>query len=363
MGKNRSGKASKAAKTSQTSSLAAQCTTSGVRDDPTLGFKIRALLHDLSNLAKDPAAARRLNNTTDEHYISGPYFSTEEAKAVKEAIVDVDFDGTRNPNANYEAEYTNDLEDGNEEDAETSRYVSRVQGKTVDTAIRMLMDNFLEKPSQRTDPTIFTNNKSKMAPRDRKTKSEGDSLTQGPLQLWFFLSESMTQSSWSQGIYTMDEIKTQDMSLDLCLKLSKNKGSTKNHSFWIASESMAAAVQLLSDESIVAMYNLYCKNDATVQIIIRTSDDPSPNASRTPSHAASLASRRALSASKKGATVPELFLQPAIRHSSGSTDLRTMEKIGDEDDMISFVVDGEVLTFTKDYLLGKLKRFNRRRFI
>lgn len=120
---------------------------------------------------------------------------------------------------------------------------------------------------------------SKMAPRDRKTKSEGDSLTQGPLQLWFFLSESITQSSWTQGIYTMDEVKKQDMSLDLCLKLSNNQGSTKDHSFWIASESMAAAVQLLSDDSIVAMYNLYCKNDATVQIIIRASDDPSPNAS------------------------------------------------------------------------------------
>lgn len=146
MGKNKSGKASKAAKTSQASSLAAQYTTSGVRNDPTLGFKIRALLHDLSNLAKNPAAARRLNNTTDEHYISGPYFSTEEAKVVKEAIVDVDFDSTRNPNANHEANYADDLEYGNEEDAETNGYpASRVQGKTVDTAIRILMDNFLEK--------------------------------------------------------------------------------------------------------------------------------------------------------------------------------------------------------------------------
>ncbi|KAK2779692.1 C6 transcription factor [Colletotrichum kahawae] len=143
MGKNRSGKASKAAKTSQTSSLAAQCTTSGVRDDPTLGFKIRALLHDLSNLAKDPAAARRLNNTTDEHYISGPYFSTEEAKAVKEAIVDVEFNSHLDPNAQYEYSVTNEPQPNDGEVGVSS--VSRVRGQTVDAAIRMIMDNFLEK--------------------------------------------------------------------------------------------------------------------------------------------------------------------------------------------------------------------------
>ncbi|RYP64672.1 hypothetical protein DL769_006580 [Monosporascus sp. CRB-8-3] len=59
-----------------------------LRSDPILGYKIRVLLHDLRNLAKDRAAEQRTLSTTDELYISGPYFAPEEAACVKSAIVD-----------------------------------------------------------------------------------------------------------------------------------------------------------------------------------------------------------------------------------------------------------------------------------
>ncbi|RYP70420.1 hypothetical protein DL771_005461 [Monosporascus sp. 5C6A] len=62
--------------------------TSGLKSDPILGYKIRVLLHDLRNLAKDRAAEQRTLSTTDELYISGPYFAPEEVVCVKSAIVD-----------------------------------------------------------------------------------------------------------------------------------------------------------------------------------------------------------------------------------------------------------------------------------
>jgi hypothetical protein len=65
-------------------------TTTAIASDPILGFKLRVLLYDFLNVTKDPNAERRINNTTDEHYISLPYFSQAEVSLVKSAIVDAD---------------------------------------------------------------------------------------------------------------------------------------------------------------------------------------------------------------------------------------------------------------------------------
>ncbi|KAK1849764.1 C6 transcription factor [Colletotrichum chrysophilum] len=120
-----------------------QLTTSTVRDDPALGYKLRVLLFDLRNLAKDVNSAKRLNSTTDEHYISEPYFEPEQAKVVKSAIVDVEFNNHLDPNAEHEKLVTDEPRPNDEEVSGPA--VSRVRGQTVDTAIRMIMDNFLEK--------------------------------------------------------------------------------------------------------------------------------------------------------------------------------------------------------------------------
>lgn len=50
--------------------------------------------------------------------------------------------------------------------------------------------------------------------------------------------------------------------------------------FWIYSASMKAAVELLSDESLVT-WQLHAKNDSSAKFIIRPWDEPSPNNSQT----------------------------------------------------------------------------------
>lgn len=80
------------AKTKPAPLPAAQQTTSAVASNPTLGYKLRVLLYDLVHVAKDPNAGRRLNATTNEHYISLPYFDEAEAAVVRTATVDVDLE-------------------------------------------------------------------------------------------------------------------------------------------------------------------------------------------------------------------------------------------------------------------------------
>ncbi|OAQ61981.1 hypothetical protein VFPPC_07321 [Pochonia chlamydosporia 170] len=189
-----------------------------------------------------------------------------------------------------------------------------------------------------------------MSPKKTKTQSQKQAGN-GRQQLWFFLNEGMNRNSFTQGAYTFEEVKKHTMSLQTCIKLSGGKGTVEEHSFYIHSDSMSSAVQMLNDESIIATYNLYCTKDNVVTVIVRKATEPSPNSSRTPSHANSRSSRRSLSASH-GISVPEVLIQPKIRHRSESTDMETMEKIEDERNMVSMVSNENVMTFTKDYLLG-----------
>lgn len=63
-------------------------TLSELRNDQDIGYKIRVLIYDLRNMTKDKACENRTLQTTDALYISGPYFSDDEATAVKSTIVD-----------------------------------------------------------------------------------------------------------------------------------------------------------------------------------------------------------------------------------------------------------------------------------
>ncbi|KAK8043609.1 hypothetical protein PG993_006039 [Apiospora rasikravindrae] len=60
-------------------------TTSELAADNDLGYKIRVLIHDLRNISKDEGSQRRTLQTTDELYISSPYFTTKEASIIKGA--------------------------------------------------------------------------------------------------------------------------------------------------------------------------------------------------------------------------------------------------------------------------------------
>lgn len=84
MGKGRQSRQSSLAKTP--TSLPA--TTSTLKSDPNIGYKIKVLLYDLRNITKDRASEQRTMNTVDELYISTPYFTFEEAAHIKSAVVD-----------------------------------------------------------------------------------------------------------------------------------------------------------------------------------------------------------------------------------------------------------------------------------
>lgn len=183
-------------------------------------------------------------------------------------------------------------------------------------------------------------------------KRQDTQTTEGGEQLWFFLRESMGIQSFSQKPLLLCEVRDLGLTLDTCLEITGTKGTKEDYAFYIHSGSMAAAVRLLSDESIIATYNLYCQKDDTVLIMIRGVNEPSPNSSRAPSHQNSLAERRKVSASR-GVLSPELFIQPKHRHVSGATDISTLEPILDESAMVSIRIGDEFETFTKDYLLGK----------
>lgn len=63
-------------------------TTSQISSDKHVGFMLRVLLHDLQNVGKNPLSEKRLNRTTDEHYLSPPYFTPEETASIKRALAD-----------------------------------------------------------------------------------------------------------------------------------------------------------------------------------------------------------------------------------------------------------------------------------
>lgn len=171
-------------------------------------------------------------------------------------------------------------------------------------------------------------------------------------QLWFFLREQMSITQFEQVTFTYEISNKTDLSLQFVLNVTKTKGHIRDYAFYMHSDSMAASVRLLSDESIIATYNLYCRNDAIVTIAVRPINDPSPNTSHTPSYHSSLAERRKVSQAR-GLLAPELFIQPKVRHVSGSTDPFTLETIDDEDNMVSLKQGDEFVIFAKDYLLGK----------
>ncbi|CAG7556646.1 unnamed protein product [Fusarium equiseti] len=134
MGKKKEKKKSKAADEAQPQAPTSTpsnilTTSSAVGADPTLGYKVRVLLYDFLNVTKDNNSEKRINCTTDEHYISGPYFDNTQAAIIKAATVDVDLD-----------RYT---EDNGTEDLD-SVMVSQ-KGQSFEDAVRALLSSFIDK--------------------------------------------------------------------------------------------------------------------------------------------------------------------------------------------------------------------------
>ncbi|KAH7303324.1 hypothetical protein B0I35DRAFT_365240 [Stachybotrys elegans] len=119
----------------------AALTSSAVAAHPVLGYKIRVLIHDFVNLTKDNRAASRLNQTTDKHYISRPYFEDNEAAVIKDAVVDVDV------NIHHIIDAPEILgEDGGETEQRADEAASdTLKGLTVHAALETILQNFTEK--------------------------------------------------------------------------------------------------------------------------------------------------------------------------------------------------------------------------
>ncbi|KFY25202.1 hypothetical protein V491_01871 [Pseudogymnoascus sp. VKM F-3775] len=62
-------------------------TLSDLQAKPVLWYKVHVLLYDLCNISKDHDAEARTLCTTDELYISAPYFTPDEAMLIKNTIV------------------------------------------------------------------------------------------------------------------------------------------------------------------------------------------------------------------------------------------------------------------------------------
>ena len=58
-----------------------------IKEDSLLFYRIRVLLYDLRNTANDRTSESRTLGTTDELYISPPYFTSEQAQMIKTAVV------------------------------------------------------------------------------------------------------------------------------------------------------------------------------------------------------------------------------------------------------------------------------------
>ena len=169
----------------------------------------------------------------------------------------------------------------------------------------------------------------------------------------------MALPTYVQKQYTLRDVQQRGLSLADCLKITSCRDTDlTKYAFYMHPASMAAAVRLLSDESILNTFNLYCQKDPVVTVLIRAAEDLSPNTSRAPSHQSSLAERRKISG---GRIVSDIFIQPKIRHISGSTDVITMAPIADigESEKVTLQLEGgRFETFTKEYLLCKSQSIN-----
>ena len=63
-------------------------TLSTLSQDSALWYRVRVLLHDLSNVGSDSSSEKRLSSTTHELYISAPYFTESEAIKVRTTLCD-----------------------------------------------------------------------------------------------------------------------------------------------------------------------------------------------------------------------------------------------------------------------------------
>jgi hypothetical protein len=104
---------------------------SELQQDTNLWYKVHVLIYDLCNIKSDRSSESRTLDTTDELYISGPYFTPSEAAMIKGAIIEC----RRKP---QEITYT-------EDDAKPEGLTVKREPKTVEEAVKEKLAGFFDK--------------------------------------------------------------------------------------------------------------------------------------------------------------------------------------------------------------------------
>lgn len=177
-------------------------------------------------------------------------------------------------------------------------------------------------------------------------------MTSSTINLWFLIFESVISDQYFLAHKTHTNFISSNPRLKSILSLIHVQGDEKDFSFWLHSGSMPAAVQLLSDESILTTWELYCQADQVITIYVRERKDPSPNASRAVSHALSLEQRRKVSQAEPA----EIELRTPLRHNTcQSSDVLSRDpvrRLPTNDQVVLDLGRGKTETFSKDYLRG-----------
>jgi hypothetical protein len=117
---------------------------SDLKQDSDLWYKIHVLIYDLCNIKTDPSAESRTLLTTDELYISGPYFTESESALVKHTIIQ----GIRNTQVPTETEEITEkptTAEGANAAKEHSSSIIPKEPKTVEEAIKERLAGFFDK--------------------------------------------------------------------------------------------------------------------------------------------------------------------------------------------------------------------------
>jgi hypothetical protein len=168
------------------------------------------------------------------------------------------------------------------------------------------------------------------------------------------LYEETSKTDFALDKKTFDEIATVGFSLRSMLSfIGRGDQNPNDYSFFIFSDSMKAAVQLLNDKSVFVIYRLYCENDDAVTIIVRPAADPSPNSSQCPSAPESLRQRRKLSGKHN---LQNVFVRPVVPKDTKNLDAETLLPISQLPENQKVVLDlgrGRFETFSASYILGR----------
>jgi hypothetical protein len=169
----------------------------------------------------------------------------------------------------------------------------------------------------------------------------------------------MAKLDYSQTNKVLNEVAIAGFSFKTILTfVGQPEKKPDDYNFFIHSNSVKAAVQLLNDKSIITTYRLYCENDDVVTIIVRPEIDPSPNSSQCPSAPESLRQRRKISGKRN---LSEVFIQPIIPKETENLDAESLlpikQLLGSEKVALD-LGQGKTEIFSAAYLLGEFSYTN-----